>query len=68
MLVLDPIFGVGAFVRARCLGGTIAAATSVAAFAAADVVVAEGFCGEGSDLGHYALDHSPHCGQFSGVG
>ena len=48
-LVIDPIFAVGAFVRDRCLGGTVAAATSVAAFATAAVAFAEGFGGEGGD-------------------
>ena len=47
--MLDPIFEVGGFVRARCLGGDIAAATSVASFAAAAVVFAEVFGGEGGD-------------------
>ena len=47
--MLEPIFAVGAFVHARCLVGVIAAATSVASFAAADVAVDEVFGGEGGD-------------------
>ena len=47
--MLDPIFSVVAFVCARCLGGAVAATTSIAAFATADVVFAEGFGGEGGD-------------------
>ena len=47
--MLEPIFAVGAFVHARCLVGAVAAATSVADFAVADVAVGEVFGGEGGD-------------------
>ena len=47
--MFDAFFEVGTFVRARCLGGAVAAATSVAEFAAANVVVAECFGGEVGD-------------------
>ena len=63
--MFDPYFAVGAFVCARCLDGAVAAATSVASFAAA---AAEVFGEEGGDRGRQALDHSPHCGHFGGGG
>ena len=47
--MLDSVLAVGTFVCAWGLGGAIAAATSISAFAAAAVAFAEGFGGEGCD-------------------